>query len=104
PASIASKKSGAGFPAPLFCVRFSPLSAANTPFRSAFGSSRQFLIRLITHGIAFLRCEDFRRRNTVMKTLKQFVWLVPLALIVGCAAPVQTDHTIAEWQANGMLP
>ena len=39
-----------------------------------------------------------------MKTLKQFVWLVPLALIVGCAAPVQTDHTIAEWQANGMLP
>jgi osmotically-inducible protein OsmY len=39
-----------------------------------------------------------------MRTLKQFVWITPLALLIGCAAPVQSDHTIAEWQANGMLP
>lgn len=39
-----------------------------------------------------------------MKTLKQFVWLAPLALLIGCAAPVEGDHTIAEWQRNGMLP
>jgi hypothetical protein len=39
-----------------------------------------------------------------MKTLKQFIWITPLALLIGCAAPVQSDHTIAEWQQNGMLP
>jgi len=39
-----------------------------------------------------------------MKTFKLFVWLTPLALLIGCAAPVQSDHTIAEWQQNGMLP
>jgi hypothetical protein len=39
-----------------------------------------------------------------MKTLKHFFWMTPLALLIGCAAPVQTDHTIAEWQQNGMLP
>ena len=39
-----------------------------------------------------------------MKTLKQFVWITPLALLIGCAAPVESDHTIAEWQQNGMLP
>ena len=39
-----------------------------------------------------------------MKMLKQFVWLVPFALLIGCAAPVESDHTIAEWQQNGMLP
>jgi len=39
-----------------------------------------------------------------MKTLKQIVWMSPLALLIGCAAPVETDHTIAEWQQNGMLP
>lgn len=39
-----------------------------------------------------------------MKTLKQFAWITPLALLIGCAAPVQSDHTIAEWQQNGMLP
>jgi hypothetical protein len=39
-----------------------------------------------------------------MKTLKQFIWITPLALMIGCAAPVQSDHTIAEWQQNGMLP
>jgi hypothetical protein len=39
-----------------------------------------------------------------MKMLKQLAWIAPLALFVGCAAPVQRDHTIAEWQQNGMLP
>ena len=39
-----------------------------------------------------------------MKTLKLFAWITPLALLIGCAAPVETDHTIAEWQQNGMLP
>ena len=39
-----------------------------------------------------------------MKTLKQFLCITPLVLLIGCAAPVQSDHTIAEWQQNGMLP
>ena len=39
-----------------------------------------------------------------MKTLKYFFWMAPLALLIGCAAPVESDHTIAEWQQNGMLP
>jgi len=39
-----------------------------------------------------------------MKTLKHFLWMTPLALLIGCAAPVESDHTIAEWQQNGMLP
>lgn len=39
-----------------------------------------------------------------MKTLKYFVWLAPLAFLIGCAAPVESDHTIAQWQQNGMLP
>src|SRR4051812_15286447 len=39
-----------------------------------------------------------------MKILKQFAWIIPLALLIGCAAPVESDHTIAEWQQNGMLP
>jgi hypothetical protein len=39
-----------------------------------------------------------------MNILKQFVWIAPIALLIGCAAPVETDHTIAEWQQNGMLP
>jgi hypothetical protein len=40
-----------------------------------------------------------------MKTLKYFVWITPLALLIaGCAMPVQSDHTLAEWQQNGMLP
>ena len=39
-----------------------------------------------------------------MKTLKQIFWITPLALLIGCAAPVESDHTIAEWQQNGMLP
>jgi hypothetical protein len=42
-----------------------------------------------------------------MKMLKQFIWLAPLALLtllIGCAAPTQSDPTIAEWQQNGMLP
>ena len=39
-----------------------------------------------------------------MKTLKQIVCITPLALLIGCPAPVQSDHTIAEWQQNGMLP
>jgi hypothetical protein len=39
-----------------------------------------------------------------MKTLKKLVWLTPLAFLIGCAAPVQQDHIIAEWQQNGFLP
>ena len=39
-----------------------------------------------------------------MKMLKQIVWLTPLALLIGCAAPVEGDRTLAEWQQNGMLP
>ena len=39
-----------------------------------------------------------------MKTFKHFLWITPLALLIGCAAPVERDHTIAEWQHNGMLP
>jgi len=39
-----------------------------------------------------------------MKMFKYLVWIAPLALLIGCAAPVETDHTIAEWQQNGMLP
>jgi len=40
-----------------------------------------------------------------MKTLKTLFWSVPLALlIVGCTAPVEQDHTIAEWQREGLLP
>ena len=39
-----------------------------------------------------------------MKSFRQILWLTPLAFLVGCAAPVQEDHTIAEWQANGFLP
>jgi len=39
-----------------------------------------------------------------MKTLKKFAWLAPLALVIGCAAPVEGDRTIAQWQQNGMLP
>jgi len=40
-----------------------------------------------------------------MKSLNHFAWIVPLILLTaGCAAPVASDHTIAEWQRNGMLP
>ena len=40
-----------------------------------------------------------------MKTFKQLFWITPLALlIVGCAAPVSRDNTIAEWQQEGLLP
>ena len=40
-----------------------------------------------------------------MKTFKQIAWMVPLALLIaGCAAPVAPDHTLSEWQQNGMLP
>ena len=40
-----------------------------------------------------------------MKTLKRILWFTPLALlIVGCAAPVTRDTTIAEWQNEGLLP
>ena len=40
-----------------------------------------------------------------MKTMKQIFWMMPLAvLIAGCAAPVQQDHTLAEWQREGLLP
>jgi hypothetical protein len=39
-----------------------------------------------------------------MKTFKQLIWLTPLAFLVGCALPVQSDYTIAEWQENGFLP
>jgi hypothetical protein len=46
----------------------------------------------------------FSQEKNGMKILKQFVWITPLALLIGCAAPVQSDHTIAEWQQNGMLP
>jgi hypothetical protein len=40
-----------------------------------------------------------------MKCTKILVCITPLALlIVGCAMPVQEDHTIAQWQREGMLP
>jgi BON domain len=40
-----------------------------------------------------------------MKTLNCFVWMTPLiVLIAGCAAPVTTDHTYAEWEHEGLLP
>ena len=40
-----------------------------------------------------------------MKNMKQLVWITPLALLIaGCAAPVQQDHTLSEWQREGMLP
>jgi len=40
-----------------------------------------------------------------MKTLSQFAWTIPLALLIaGCAAPTTGDPTIAEWQREGMLP
>lgn len=40
-----------------------------------------------------------------MKTLNCFAWMAPLiVLIAGCAAPVTTDHTYAEWEREGLLP
>ena len=40
-----------------------------------------------------------------MKTLSRIFWISPLALLIaGCAAPVAQDHTIAEWQSEGLLP
>jgi hypothetical protein len=40
-----------------------------------------------------------------MKTLRAFFCISPLALLIaGCAAPVAQDHTIAEWQSEGLLP
>jgi len=40
-----------------------------------------------------------------MKTLRGFFWISPLVLLIaGCAAPVAQDHTIAEWQSEGLLP
>lgn len=40
-----------------------------------------------------------------MKSLSGFFCISPLVLLIaGCAAPVTQDHTIAEWQSEGLLP
>jgi hypothetical protein len=40
-----------------------------------------------------------------MKNMKQLFWIAPLAvLIAGCAAPVQQDATLAQWERAGLLP
>jgi hypothetical protein len=40
-----------------------------------------------------------------MKTLSGLFCISPLVLLIaGCAAPVAQDHTIAEWQNEGLLP
>jgi len=40
-----------------------------------------------------------------MKKLVQLFWMSPLVLLIaGCAAPVQQDTTITEWQREGLLP
>jgi hypothetical protein len=40
-----------------------------------------------------------------MKNMKQLFWMSPLVvLIAGCAAPVQQDPTISQWQREGLLP
>ena len=40
-----------------------------------------------------------------MKNLKPLLWMSSLVLLLaGCAAPVQQDATISEWQREGLLP
>ncbi|HWD91991.1 MAG TPA: BON domain-containing protein [Verrucomicrobiae bacterium] len=37
--------------------------------------------------------------------MKRLFWVSPLVLLIaGCAAPVQQDPTISEWQREGLLP